>query len=72
MLRDFEVDVPVFVPQGTEYNGECVYEKLLMEYDFGNSYGAPFVGRFEKCFLLLVLPSRMLKYEMLKRVILRV
>lgn len=44
-LHDFQVYEPVFVPEGTSNEYGCVYTMTLMEYDFANSYGAPFVGQ---------------------------
>lgn len=43
-LVDFEVYEPVLTPTGTSDQYGCIYTKLLMSYEFGNSYGAPFVG----------------------------
>lgn len=43
-LVDFQVYEPVLTPSGTTDQDGCVYTKLLMDYEFANSYGAPFVG----------------------------
>ena len=43
-LVDFQVYEPVLTPSGSSDQYGCVYTKVLMEYDFANSYGAPFVG----------------------------
>ena len=43
-LVDFQVYEPILTPSGTSDQHGCVYTKELMTYEFGNSYGAPFVG----------------------------
>lgn len=43
-LVDFQVYEPVLTPSGSSDEYGCVYTKILMEYDFANSYGVPFVG----------------------------
>lgn len=43
-LVDFQVYEPVLTPSGDTDEYGCVYTKVLMEYDFANSYGVPFVG----------------------------
>ena len=43
-LVDFQVYEPVLTPTGSSDQYGCVYTQVLMEYDFANSYGAPFVG----------------------------
>lgn len=45
LLDVFQVNKPVFTPPaGSDFNGNCVSEVLLMDYVFGFSYGMPFVG----------------------------
>ena len=46
ILTDFQVYEPVLTPTGSSNQYGCVYTKTLMEYDFANSYGAPFVGGY--------------------------
>jgi len=46
-LNDFQVYEPVLTPEGPSDQHGCVYTKVLMEHDFANSYGAPFVGMSE-------------------------
>ena len=43
-LVDFQVYEPVLTPAGSTDQYGCVYTQLLMEHDFGFSYGMPFVG----------------------------
>jgi hypothetical protein len=45
-LVDFQVSEPVLTPSGTSDQYGCIYTKELMSYEFGNSYGAPFVGMY--------------------------
>ena len=48
VLTDFQVYEPVLTPSGPSNQYGCVYTKTLMEYDFANSYGAPFVGNWKR------------------------
>lgn len=43
-LNDFQVYEPVLTPEGPSDQHGCVYTTVLMEYNFANSYGSPFVG----------------------------
>ena len=43
-LVDFQVSQPILTPSGTSDQYGCIYTETLMEYEFANSYGAPFVG----------------------------
>ena len=52
-LHDFQVYPPVLTAAAdargkNEYG--CVVTKTLMDYDFANSYGEPYVGEFTKMF----------------------
>lgn len=40
LLRNFEVTAPVYIPP----KSTCVH--ILMTHSFGNSYGAPYVGKY--------------------------
>lgn len=51
VLTDFQVYEPVLTPSGSSNQYGCVYIKTLMEYDFANSYGAPFVGKVSRMLL---------------------
>ena len=44
-LVDFQVSQPVLTPSGLSDQHGCISTTTLMEYEFANSYGAPFVGR---------------------------
>ncbi|KAL9105836.1 MAG: hypothetical protein Q9227_009044 [Pyrenula ochraceoflavens] len=47
VLDVFQVYKPVFTPPaGTNYNGNCVTEQLLMDHVFAFSYGMPFIGPY--------------------------
>lgn len=47
LLDVFQVSKPVFTPPaGSDYNGNCVSEVLLMDHVFAFSYGMPFAGMF--------------------------
>ena len=43
-LVDFQVSQPILTPSGQGDQYGCIHTTLLMEYEFANSYGAPFVG----------------------------
>ena len=43
-LVDFQVSQPILTPSGQSDQYGCIHTMLLMEYEFANSYGAPFVG----------------------------
>ena len=45
-LVDFQVSQPILTPSGDSDQYGCISTITLMEYEFANSYGAPFVGRF--------------------------
>ena len=44
-LVDFQVSEPILTPAGTSDQYGCIATTTLMEYEFANSYGAPFVGK---------------------------
>ena len=51
-LVNFQVYEPVLTPTGSRDQYGCVYTQVLMQHVFGNSYGMPFVGKWdgqEKC-----------------------
>lgn len=57
--HDFQVAPPVLTPSAngrgeSEYG--CVVTKTLMDYDFANSYGSPYVGELQE-FAKLRLPT---------------
>ncbi|OJJ42010.1 hypothetical protein ASPZODRAFT_105929 [Penicilliopsis zonata CBS 506.65] len=47
LLHDFQVHPPVLTPSSTGKNEYgCVVTQTLMEYDFANSYGSPYIGEY--------------------------
>ena len=44
-LVNFQVSLPILTPSGQSNQYGCVYTETLMEHEFANSYGSPFVGK---------------------------